>query len=179
MRAQIHVECLVIPKERGVRQSHPSNAKVNQLLHDLPGGVSGYGTWQVRGTIGICPEMQFGPFPVQAQYSDFTMKQIGRAETEYYRAGRKKRGRLGRFASVQNESVEDRLQDYGVKAELLDFDSSTGRLLEPNDEAVFQSAAEPGRAHDGYRHHGQCHQRPENSERYPKMPRHSDSLRGC
>jgi hypothetical protein len=47
----------VIPKESGVRQRHPSNAKVHQLFHDLPGGMAGCGAWQVRRTIGVGLEM--------------------------------------------------------------------------------------------------------------------------
>jgi hypothetical protein len=174
-RAQIQVERPVIPKKSGVRQSHPSNAKGDQLLHDLPGGVSGYGAWQVRRAIGVCLEMQFGSIPVEAHYSDFAVKQIGGVETEHYGAGRKKRRCLGRFASVDHNAVENRLKDYRVKAELLHFDSSTGHVLEGYDEAVFQGAAEPRGAHDSNRRHGQRHQRPDNSKRNPKMLRHS----GC
>jgi hypothetical protein len=47
----------VIPKESGVRQRHPSNAKVHQLFHNLPGGMAGCRAWQVRRTIEVCLEM--------------------------------------------------------------------------------------------------------------------------
>jgi hypothetical protein len=55
--AEIQLYGLVIPKESGVRQRHPSNAKVQQLFHDLPGGMAGCGAWQVRRTIEVCLEM--------------------------------------------------------------------------------------------------------------------------
>jgi hypothetical protein len=107
------------------------------------------------------------------------MQQIGRAETEHHGAGREERGGLGRFASVDHNSVENHLKDYGMKAKLLYFDSSASCVLQRHDEAVFQSAAEPGGAHDANRGCGQRYQRPDNSECDPKMFRHSDPLIGC
>jgi len=104
------------------------------------------------------------------------MQQIGRAETEHHGVGREERGCLGRFASVDHNSLENHLKDYGVKAELLDFDSSASRVLQRHDEAAFQSAAEPGGAHDTNRGYGQRHHRPDECERDPKMFLHSDLL---
>jgi hypothetical protein len=108
---EIQVYWLIVPIESGVRQCHPSNAKVHQLFHDLPGGMAGCGAWQVRRTIGICLEMHFCSIPVNAHESDFAMQQIGRAETEHYGVGREERGCLGRFASVNHNSVENHLKD--------------------------------------------------------------------
>jgi hypothetical protein len=50
--------------------------------------------------------------------------------------GKQRRG-LGRFASVEHKPMENGLKGYGMKAELLDFDSGTRHLLESHDEPAF------------------------------------------